>query len=125
MPTSTKRADLDAQYDLRLRHPDFQLFFDRNDRASARVRKALPCRTDVAYGRQPGEKLDIFPAPRPKAPVQFFIHQAAAFVTALSRVDYPCAHFVLPGLNHYTIAQELGNSRSALMRAVLAQMGQL
>ena len=68
------RAGLDAQYNLRMRHPEYQEYLDRNERESERVRRTLPCRLDAAYGRKPGEKLDIFPAARPGAPVQVFIH---------------------------------------------------
>lgn len=65
---------LDAQYNLRARHPDFQAHFDDWAARSARARQALPCRLDVPYGEAPGETLDVFPAARADAPVQVFIH---------------------------------------------------
>jgi len=67
-------AGLDAQYRLRARHPDYQDYFDKWEQESERVRQKFPCRLDIAYGDKPGEKLDVFPAPKPGAPVQFFIH---------------------------------------------------
>lgn len=68
------RAALDAQYNMRLRHTDFQHYFDQYEQESERVRRSLPCRLNVPYGEKPGEKLDVFPAPHPDAPIQLFIH---------------------------------------------------
>ncbi len=68
------QTGLDAQYNLRVRHPDFQNFFDQNELESERVRRAFPCQLDIAYGEKSGERLDIFPAQRPNSPVQLFIH---------------------------------------------------
>lgn len=68
------QAALDAQYNLRARHPDFQDFFDAYERESGRVSAALECRLDVPYGDSALQTLDVFPAPRPGAPVQVFIH---------------------------------------------------
>lgn len=65
---------LDAQYRLRARHLDFQDYLDQWDRESQRVRAALSCRLDIPYGDKPGERLDVFPAAKPNAPVQLFIH---------------------------------------------------
>jgi arylformamidase len=68
------QAQLDAQYNLRARHPDFQQHFDGWERDSARVRGALECRLDVPYGETPLQRLDVFPARRPGAPVLLFFH---------------------------------------------------
>src|SRR4030095_6993390 len=42
--------------------------------ASAETRAALECRLDLAYGPHPGERLDVFPARGPGAPVHVFVH---------------------------------------------------
>ncbi|HKI98821.1 MAG TPA: alpha/beta hydrolase [bacterium] len=68
------QMQLDAQYKLRTRHPDFQTFFDAYERDSERVRGALEHRADVPYGDSPLQRLDVFPARRPGSPVQVFIH---------------------------------------------------
>jgi arylformamidase len=69
------REALDREYDNRRKVADSAAWLDRYARESARARQELPCRLDVAYGRHPGETLDIFPAPGPgPAPVQVFIH---------------------------------------------------
>ncbi len=54
--------------------------------ASAETRARLACTLDVRYG--PGEKetLDIFPAERPGAPVQLFIH--GGYWRAMDKSDY-------------------------------------
>lgn len=65
---------LDAQYNLRARHPDFQSYFDGYEEASERTRAALDCRLDVSYGDTPLQAVDVFPARAPGAPVLVFIH---------------------------------------------------
>ncbi len=80
------QAQLDAQYNLRLRHPDFQDFFDRNEQESERVRRIYPCDLDIPYGESKGEKLDIFPAQSPDSPVQLFIH--GGYWQLLDKRDY-------------------------------------
>lgn len=71
---SYDRAGLDAQYNLRAKVADFQVYLDRYESRSAEVRSALTCRLDVAYGPSPAETLDIFPAANDGAPVHVFIH---------------------------------------------------
>lgn len=65
---------LDAQYNLRARHPDFQSYFDGYEEASGRTRAALECRLDVSYGDTPLQAVDVYPARAPGAPVLVFIH---------------------------------------------------
>ena len=68
------REDLNAQYDLRGRVSDHQAYFDRYDALSEQTRNGFRGNYDVAYGPNPGQKLDIFPASEPGAPVHMFIH---------------------------------------------------
>ena len=59
------RAALDAQYNNRLRVPDFATYFARWKSRSEAARRQLGAegaRLDVAYGPSALEKLDIFPA---------------------------------------------------------------
>lgn len=88
---------LDAQYNLRARHPDFQDFFDAYERDSERVRGELECRLDVAYGDSPLQTLDVFPAPKAGAPVQVFIH--GGYWQGLDKrfFSYPAAPVVAAG----------------------------
>lgn len=68
------QAGLDAQYNLRVRHPDYLERFARYARLSAQSRAVLDGVCDVDYGPAAGESLDIFPASRPGAPLHLFIH---------------------------------------------------
>jgi arylformamidase len=68
------QSQLDAQYNMRARHPDFQAHFDLWERESGRVAARLRCEPDRAYGDSEGQALDVFPARAPGAPVQVFIH---------------------------------------------------
>lgn len=65
---------LERMYDTRLRVPDHAERQAQWAAESARVRATLACELDVAYGSEPGETLDVFPAPRRGAPVVVFIH---------------------------------------------------
>ena len=87
------QAGLDAQYFLRGRVTDFQSYFDDYAARSAKIRQSLPCRLDVSYGTAPGERLDIFPAAQPGAPVHCFIH--GGYWQAMDKSDFD---FVAEGL---------------------------
>ena len=70
------QAGLDAQYNLRPLVPHHAEVFERYQRDSALVVDGYEAELDVAYGPQPGERLDIFPAlgTDGAAPVVTFIH---------------------------------------------------
>ena len=68
------RAALDAQYNNRARIPRYVEYFAEWQAWSAETRASLPGRLDVPYGDLPVERLDIFPAARPGAPIQIMIH---------------------------------------------------
>ena len=106
------RAGLDAQYNLRPRHPDFQDFLDRYEQESERVRKSYPCQTDIAYGEKDGERLDIFPAAKPNAPVQLFIHGGYWQMLDKKINRFVAEPFVKSGcavvLVNYTLAPQAG-----------------
>ena len=67
-------AWLDRMYNNRARVPDHPAYFERWAAESAATRASLPCQVDLRYGDEPGETLDVFPAPVPDAPVLVFIH---------------------------------------------------
>jgi arylformamidase len=78
---ATKPIDpgyLDRMYNNRALVPDHAKYFSRWAQQSAQTRQWLKCTLDVAYGESPGERLDVFPAPRtpwaPPSPVVVFIH---------------------------------------------------
>ena len=67
-------AWLDAQYNNRARIPEHLQTFERWSRDASIARERSSRRLDIAYGTDPSETLDVFPAARDDAPVFFFIH---------------------------------------------------
>ncbi|HXP74770.1 MAG TPA: alpha/beta hydrolase [Stellaceae bacterium] len=90
------RAALDAQYFLRGRVPEHPEYFRRWAEDSAAVRRARPCRLDIAYD---GEKLDLFPAEKKPAPCLLFIH--GGYWQALGKSDFS---FLVPAFQDAGIA---------------------
>ncbi len=84
-------AYLDAQYNNRARVPDHEAIFQRWREASALARAQSRCELDVAYGAEPGERLDVFPAASAGAPVLVFIH--GGYWRSLDKADHS---FVAP-----------------------------
>ena len=82
---------LDRMYNNRARVPEAAQHMQRWTELSAEVRRSHDCVLDVAYGDQPGERLDVFPAGQPGAPVLAFIH--GGYWRALDKSDHS---FVAP-----------------------------
>ena len=80
------QTELDAQYNLRERHPEFQTYFDSWDHRSKRSRTTLNCHLNIHYGPSAKETLDIFPAKIANAPVHIFIH--GGYWQNLDKKDY-------------------------------------
>ncbi|MEO5881454.1 MAG: alpha/beta hydrolase [Caldimonas sp.] len=81
----------DAQYNNRARIPEhLQILREWADR-SADARATLPGALDIAYGSDPGERLDLFPTSAPRAPVLVYIH--GGYWRALDKRD---ASFIAP-----------------------------
>ena len=67
--------ELDAQYDVSAPDSPERMRERRlTAEANARARSAIDCRLDVPYGRGADERMDIFPARAPGAPVLLNIH---------------------------------------------------
>ena len=92
-PRSTQCEYLNAQYNVRHSVTDFErytkLYRDLSDAAFA----SLQCYRDIPFGAGGNEKLDIFPAAHPDAPVLLFIH--GGYWKALSKAD---SAFMAPAL---------------------------
>lgn len=101
------RQELDAQYDLRARHADFQSHLDWFDAESQRVRDALECRQDVRYGDSPNQTLDIFPARKPGAPVLVFIHGGYWQRMDKRDFDFPAEPLVAAGAAFVSVNYDL------------------
>ena len=64
----------DAQYNNRARIPEhLEILREWADRSAA-ARAALPGTLDIAYGSDPGERLDVFTTAARRAPVLVYIH---------------------------------------------------
>jgi arylformamidase len=77
---------IDAEYNIRKRHPESPQHYSRYEADSAAARAALGGQIDLAYGDAPGETLDFFPAERPNAPLFLFIH--GGYWRALDKRDF-------------------------------------
>ena len=98
---------LDAQYNLRARHPDVQEHFDWYERESAAAREDFECRLDVAYGDTSLQALDVFPAARAGSPVQVFIHGGYWRSMDKSYFSYPARVFVPAGAAYVSLNYDL------------------
>jgi arylformamidase len=87
------RAALDAEYDNRRKVKRAMEWIARYGAESARARAELPMRFDVPYGPHHAERLDVFPATRPAAPIPLFIH--GGYWHRLDKADFS---FVARGL---------------------------
>ncbi len=81
----------DAQYNNRARVPEAPALLARWAEASALARSRMTCALDQAYGDEPGETLDVFPARASGSPVLVFIH--GGYWRALDKADHS---FVAP-----------------------------
>ena len=106
------QAGLDAQYNNRLRWPDYKEHFANWRTWSEETCRKLPCHLDLAFGPDPMEKLDIFPAahhitragaPR-LSPIVVFIH--GGYWYSLDKADYS---YVAEGFRPHGIATAVNN----------------
>ena len=77
---------IDAEYNIRARHPESPQHYARYAAESAAARAALGGQADLHYGETPGETLDFFPAAQLDAPVFLFIH--GGYWRALDKRDF-------------------------------------
>ena len=71
------QATLDKQYDQRSVVPDGDDYKAGDAAASEKARAMTPCRLGIPYGEGADERLDVFPAAAPGAPVLVFLHGGA------------------------------------------------
>ena len=87
-------AWLEAQYNNRTRVPDHAAVLSSWAEASALARRESTAHLDVVYGQADSDRLDIFPAAQPDAPVLVFVH--GGYWRALDKSDFS---FVAPAFN--------------------------
>jgi arylformamidase len=101
---------IDAEYNIRRRHPESPQHYARYEADSAAARTALVAlggRIDLRYGEAEGERLDFFPAARPAAPLFLFIH--GGYWRALDKRDFSfiAPPFVAAGISVALINYDL------------------
>ncbi len=84
-------AWFDEQYNNRARVKDYARYFARWAERSAQARSQLDGHLDVAFGTDPAERLDVFPAAAAGSPVLVFIH--GGYWRSLDKSDHS---FVAP-----------------------------
>jgi arylformamidase len=70
----TTQEELDVQYDASRSVDDASIYTDFYVDQSRAARAELECRADIAFGPTLAERLDVFPAERPDAPILIFVH---------------------------------------------------
>ena len=78
--------ELESHLNPRVAVPDFESHLADFAARSARSRADLEAVLDLPYGESPLERLDIFPAAAPGAPVQVFVH--GGYWRALDKSDH-------------------------------------
>ncbi|MGH6940564.1 alpha/beta hydrolase [Hypericibacter sp.] len=79
-------ATVNAQFSPRIAAPDCDEWLARDAKLSAETRARLRHTADIAYGESPGERLDVFPASSPGAPIHVYIH--GGYWRALDKKDF-------------------------------------
>ena len=69
-----RRDEMEFQFQPRVAVPDYQRLSEERAKVSAAVRARLKSRLNIPYGKTPRQVVDIFPADKPNAPVQVYIH---------------------------------------------------
>ena len=101
-------AELDREYNARAAIPEHPAIFTRWREQSAAVRAAQRHESDYAYGDTADERLDLFPAEHPGAPLLVFIH--GGYWRSLDKSDFSfiAPPFVEAGIavavTHYGLA---------------------
>ena len=79
-------ATINAQFSPRIAVPDCEEWLARDATLSAETRSKLRHTADIAYGESAGERLDVFPAGNPGAPIHVYIH--GGYWRALDKKDF-------------------------------------
>ncbi|GGX34191.1 esterase [Pigmentiphaga litoralis] len=85
-PTPGTPEYFEAHYNTRLRVPEFHAIQAHWAEASVEARHRQPRMRTLAYGDQPGETLDFFPAESADAPLFVFMH--GGYWRALNKSDF-------------------------------------
>jgi len=116
------QAELDAAYDQSVYSPLQRLILARYASASQTARAHLGEPQRVAYGPTDVEKLDIFRAKQPNAPIYVFIHGGAWLRGEAKNYAYPAELFVNAGVHYvvldFVMVKEAGGDISKMAEQV-------
>jgi arylformamidase len=111
-------AWFDAQYNNRARVVNSAVLLERWTRASQLVREHSDCALDLAYGDAAAERLDVFPAVAPAAPVLVFIHGGYWRALDKSDLSFLASAFTDEGamvvIPNYSLCPDVGMERIPL-----------
>lgn len=68
------QSELDRQYNSRGTVPDHTIYIRQYAERTLAAKRALACIENLRYGEGAGETLDFYPAMKPGAPLQVFLH---------------------------------------------------
>ena len=68
------QSELDRQYNSRGTVPDYTVYTRQYADRTREAKRELACIENISYGEGAEEKLDFYPATKPHAPVQVFLH---------------------------------------------------
>jgi len=116
------QAELDAAYDQAVYAPNARDVQGRMRRLAGEARKRLGAQQRFAYGPTEIEKLDVYPAKKPNAPIQIFIHggawrsgTAAEHADAAELMHQAGAVYVVPD---FTLVQDAADSLRSMAEQV-------
>jgi len=121
------REFCEREYNVRARVPEYPTILSRWAAQGAATRRLHACLLDLAYGDEPTERLDLFPAREEPSPLLVFIH--GGFWRTLDKSDYSwiapafVRHGVAVALINYGLAP--GTPMEDIVRQTLAAIAWL
>ena len=116
------QVELDAAYDQTVYEPDIDQFADRLKADSDVVRQHLGNPQRITYGKREKEKLDLYKARGPNAPIFIFIHGGRWRVADAHGYGFPAENFVRHGVHYvapdFDWVQDVGGDLGVLVSQV-------
>lgn len=117
----TARTGLDREYSPSSRVTDLDVHLTRYATDSARARADLPVHLDVSCGPLPEQRLDLFPAPDPHAPLFVFVHGGYWQELSKSEAAFAARDFLAAGISFAALGYGLAPRHR--LRAITAAVG--
>ncbi|MFJ9041541.1 alpha/beta hydrolase [Streptomyces sp. NPDC102406] len=114
-------TDLDREYSPSSRVTDLDVHLARYATDSARARADLPAHLDLPCGPLPEQRLDLFPAPDPHAPLHVFVHGGYWQELSKAEAAFAARDFVAAGISFAALGYGLAPRHR--LRALTASVG--